>query len=216
MASRADKCQRQGGQEQVDGEIEREDAAEHAVEFGARGRRASGREPAEREGEDGEQHHPKPEFGRRAGDENRGDANSLDPGAAFPGQQHTSEDTKEVGDDERGKGQKQRVGKNLPDEVGDLLLVEEAFAELEMGEVPEVEQILFKQRLVQAELVAQDSCCSSVKLGLMKAVERIARHQPEDQEEDGRYRPQDEQQLPRLRGDEFDTGHFNRGLPVLT
>ncbi len=118
-----------------------EDAAPFARIEGAGLVGAAAGQPAEPEGEDGEQDHADPEFRRRAGRERRRDDDALGQRAALRGEPGPGEDAEGVGQQQPRDRQDQRVGKRGEDDVPDRLPPEEGDPEISLRQIGEIDQV---------------------------------------------------------------------------
>ncbi len=175
--------------------IEREDAVPFGGEARARRIGAARGKPAKAEGEDGEDQHAEPEIRHGARRQHDRDRHGFEHRAALPGEQRAEEAAKRIGDEQCGHGEQQRVRQHRDDEPRYRLAVAERQPEFALGGVLEKDQILLGERLIEAELLQHELALLAGEVRVDIGRRRIAGHQTEHQEQDGRDRPQYEQHV---------------------
>jgi hypothetical protein len=110
--------------------------------------------------------------------------------AALPGQPRARQHAENVGDDQRGEGQDDRVRQDLQQDGGDRPALEERQPHLALQQVGEIDEVLLPHRLIEAELLQHRLLLVGVQVLVDEGGERRARHQPEHEEQDGGDRQQ--------------------------
>ena len=93
-------------------------------------------------------------------------------------------------------------GRTRQDDAQHRLAAMERGAELALHEIAEVDDVLFPQRPIEAELLHDEVLLLGAQRLADIGRERIARHQPEHQEQDRRDRPQHEDAVQQAPPDE--------------
>ena len=189
--------ERQDGQGEMMEVVPRDDALPVVGIGQARAAGAAGGEPAGVERQQRQQHHADPELGRGTRRQHGRHRDPFDPAAALPGEPGAGQHAEDVGDDQRGQRQDQRVGQHLEQDGEHRPALEEGQAELALQKIAEIDEVLLPHRLIEAELLEHRLLLVGVQVLVDERGERRARHQPEHEEQDGR----DGQQRQRVVGE---------------
>ena len=116
---------------------------------------ARGRQPAEGDAEQQDEHQPDPEGRRRVGQQREDRDHRVGSGAHPPRRQHAQPHSQQDRQGERGQHQRQGRRQAFQDQPEDRPVVAVGVAEVELHDVPQIVAELDRQRLVEPVLLAQ-------------------------------------------------------------